>query len=116
VTVTESDKGDPNYAPLQDNLKRLKAARDQDGKPLEIIELPMPERNLFDGQRLPASYANFLISNGKVLVPTFNDPEDRVALNLLAELFPEHDVIGIHCGDFILGLGTLHCASQQECA
>ena len=76
----------------------------------------MPKKNLFDGQILPASYANFLISNNTVLVPTFNDPNDRIALDLLAGVFPKHNVVGIYCGDFILGLGTIHCASQQECA
>lgn len=116
VTVIETDKNERNYAPLHDNLKRLKAACDQDGKKLDIIELPMPKKNLFDGQILPASYANFLISNNTVLVPTFNDPNDRIALDLLAGVFPKHNVVGIYCGDFILGLGTIHCASQQECA
>ncbi len=114
VTVIESDKNAYNYAPLKDNLKRLKAARDQNGKTLDIIELPMPKKIYFDGQLLPASYANFLISNDKVLVPVFNDSHDRTALNLLAEAFPKHEVTGIYCGDFILGLGTIHCASQQE--
>ena len=116
VTVIETDKNERNYAPLDGNLKRLKAARDQDGKNLDIIELPMPKKNLFDGQILPASYANFLISNNTVLVPTFNDPNDRIALDLLAGVFPKYNVVGIYCGDFILGLGTIHCASQQECA
>jgi agmatine deiminase len=116
VTVTEKDQHDANYAPLSANLKRLKAARDPQGKPFTIAELPMPKPLLFDGQRLPASYANFLIANGLVIVPTFNDPNDRVALNILADLFPQHRVVGIHCGDFVWGLGTLHCASQQECA
>jgi len=116
VTVIETDKNERNYAPLHGNLKRLKAARDQDGKKLDIIELPMPKNTLFDGQILPASYANFLISNNTVLVPTFNDPNDRIALDLLAGVFPKYTVVGIYCGDFILGLGTIHCTSQQECA
>lgn len=116
VTVVERDRTNANYAPLQDNLKRLKKARDQNGKQFTIIELPMPQMMYFEGQLLPASYANFLISNNLVLVPTFNDPNDRIALNILAEALPKHDVVGIHCGDFILGLGTIHCASQQECA
>lgn len=116
VMVVEKDKTDDNYAPLRENLKRLKKARDQNGKPLTVAELPVPKPLFFEGQRLPASYANFLIANGLVLVPTFNDANDRAALNILAELFPKHDVIGIHCGDFIWGLGTIHCASQQEIA
>ncbi len=115
VTVIEADKNAWNYGPLRDNLKRLKAARDQDGKQLDIIELPMPKKLVFDGQILPVSYANFLISNDMVLVPTFNDPNDRMALDLLAGVFPKHTVVGIYCGDFILGLGAIHCASQQEC-
>lgn len=110
VTVVEKDNDDPNHQPLRDNLKRLKAAK------LNVIELPMPKAIMFDGYRLPASYANFLIANGIVLVPTFNDHNDRIALNILAQAFPKHDVIGVYCGDFILGLGTIHCASQQECA
>jgi len=115
VAVAENDRKHDNYAPLRDNLKRLKAARDQNGKPLNVIELPMPRDIIFDGQLLPASYANFLIANNLVLVPTFNDVSDRIALNTLASAFPKHEIIPIYCGDFILGLGTIHCASQQEC-
>jgi agmatine deiminase len=114
VTVVEPRKDDPNHEPLQENLERLKSARDQDGKPLEVVTLPMPCPVIFDGQRLPASYANFYIANGLVLVPTFNDPADRIALNTLAELFPGREVVGIHCVDLVLGLGTLHCLSQQQ--
>jgi agmatine deiminase len=116
VTVIEKDKNDPNYTHLRENMKRLKAARDAKGKDFTIAELPMPKPLIFEGQLLPASYANFLIANNIVLVPSFNDPNDRVALNILADLFPKHDVIGIYCGDFVWGLGTIHCASQQECA
>jgi agmatine deiminase len=114
VTVVERDKKDDNYAPLQDNLKRLKAARDQDGKPLNVVELPMPRAIPFEDMRLPASYANFLICNHAVLVPTFNDVADRVALSVLAELFPKREVIGLHALDMVWGLGTIHCLSQQE--
>ncbi|MBU0744060.1 MAG: agmatine deiminase family protein [Gammaproteobacteria bacterium] len=114
VTVVEKNKKDPNYAPLKENLKRLKSAKDQNGKYLNIIELPMPKPVIFEGMRLPASYANFLITNNSVLVPTFNDPNDRIALNILSKLFPKREVIGIYCGDFVWGLGTIHCASQQE--
>jgi agmatine deiminase len=117
VTVVEPRADDPNHEPLRDNLERLRCARDQDGEPLEVVELPMPRPVVFKGkqlQRLPASYANFYIANGTVLVPTFNDPADRVALNALAHLFPGREVVGVHCGDFVLGLGTLHCLSQQQ--
>jgi agmatine deiminase len=114
VTVVEPRADDPNHHPLADNLRRLQGARDQDGEPLRVIELPMPQPVFFEGQRLPASYANFYIANRIVLVPTFNDPADRFALNTLAELFPEREVIGIHCVDLVLGLGTLHCLSQQQ--
>jgi agmatine deiminase len=114
VTVVEPNTSDPNHEPLRDNLKRLWAARDQDGQPLRVVEVPMPRPVLFDGQRLPASYANFYIANGTVLVPTFNDPADRVALDTLAQVFPDREVVGVHCGDLVLGLGTLHCLSQQQ--
>lgn len=114
VIVSEGNKNDSNYAPLRENLQRIKMAQDQDGKRLNVVELPMPRPVIFEDQLLPASYANFLITNNLVLVPTFNDPNDRTALNLLAELFPQHEVTGIYCGDFVWGLGTIHCASQQE--
>lgn len=114
VTVVEPDAKDDNHAPLKDNLKRLKQARNLDGKPLEVIELPMPKPIYFEGVRLPASYANFLICNKVVLVPTFNDPADRVALGILAEIFKDREVIGIHATDLVWGFGTLHCLSQQE--
>jgi agmatine deiminase len=93
---------------LRENLKVLRNAG------LRIVTLPMPAPVYFDGQRLPASYANFYIANGLVLVPTFNDPNDRVALNTLAKLFPTREVVGIYCGDLVLGLGTLHCMTMQE--
>ncbi len=114
IAITEKNKRDSNHALLNDNLKRLKKARDQNGRQLTVVELPCPKPIIFEDQRLPASYANFLIANGLVLVPTFNDVNDRVALNILSDAFPKHDVIGIYCGDFIWGLGTIHCASQQE--
>jgi len=96
VTAVESDPGDPNYEPLRDNVQRLREAVDQNGHPLAIVELPMPGPVIFEGRRLPASYANFYIANGLVLVPVFNDPNDRVALDILADLFPDRDVIGIY--------------------
>jgi agmatine deiminase len=87
---------------------------DQRGRPLNVVKLPMPAPIVFDGQRLPASYANFYIANKTVLVPTFNDPKDRAALHILAKLFPDRTVRGIHCLDLVLGLGTLHCMTQQQ--
>ena len=114
VTIVEEDRGDANYEAVQDNLARLKKMKDQDGNALQVETLPMPEPIYFDGQRLPASYANFYIANKLVLLPTFNDVNDRVALNTLARLFPEREVVGVHCRDLVLGLGTLHCITQQE--
>ena len=114
VTCVEWNPADPNHDPLNENLARLRAAVDQDGRRLRIVELPMPAPVSFRGQRLPASYANFYVANRLVLVPTFNDPNDRRALNILAELFPGRQVVGIHCGDLVLGLGTLHCMTQQQ--
>ncbi len=113
VIIVETDKNDSNYKPLQDNLKRLQNAKLEDGKSPTIVALPMPKRVDFEDLRLPASYANFLILNNCVLVPTFNDSNDRVALNILSECFPDREVIGISCIDFIWGFGTLHCLSQQ---
>jgi agmatine deiminase len=114
VAAVEPDASDPNHAPLAENLARLKAARTPGGKQFTIIELPLPRPVIFNGQRLPASYANFYIANGLVLVPTFHDPNDRVALNILAEVFPGREVIGIHSVDLVWGLGTLHCMTQQQ--
>ncbi|MHB1424359.1 MAG: agmatine deiminase family protein [Gemmataceae bacterium] len=114
VAVVEQERGDVNYEPLQENLERLRGMSDADGQPLEIHTLPMPAPLFFAGQRLPASYANFYIANDRVLMPTFNDPNDRIALNILADLFPQRTVIGIHAVDLVWGLGTLHCLTQQE--
>ncbi|MFI5089918.1 MAG: agmatine/peptidylarginine deiminase [Terriglobales bacterium] len=114
VACVEPDRGDPNHEPLQENLGRLRAARDQDGAPLRVVELPMPAPVIFRGQRLPASYANFYIANRLVLAPTFNHPNDRRALEILASLFPGRQVVGIYCGDLVWGLGTLHCMTQQQ--
>lgn len=113
VTVVESNKKDENYKPLQDNLKRLQAAKLENGKAPEVVTLPMPKPLIFEGIRIPASYANFLIINNCVLVPTFNDANDRVALNTLAQCFPKHEIIGMSAIDLIWGFGTLHCLSQQ---
>ncbi len=109
VAAVEPDKSDPNHEPLQENLARLRARGD-----LRIATLPMPEPIYFAGQRLPASYANFYIANGIVLAPVFGDPNDRIALNTLSRLFPDRKVIGIYSRDLVLGLGTLHCMTQQE--
>jgi agmatine deiminase len=114
VTVVESNPDDPNYEPLRENIRRLRAATDQDGKSLAIIELPMPSPVIFEGRRLPASYGNFYIANGMLLVPVFNDPNDRIALDILADLFPERDVVGIYSGDLIWGFGAMHCMTQQQ--
>jgi agmatine deiminase len=108
VIASESDKSDPNYQPLRENLRLLR------GQPLRVVKLPMPHPVVFAGQRLPASYANFYISNKLVLVPTFNDPRDRGALATLARLFPEREVTGIHATELVWGLGTLHCMTQQQ--
>ncbi len=114
VLCREPDAGDANYRPLAENRERLAGMRLEDGAKLEVVELPMPAPLSFAGQRLPASYANFYIGNAAVLVPTFNDPQDRVALGTLAELFPDRPVVGIHAVDLVWGLGTLHCLAQQQ--
>jgi agmatine deiminase len=114
VTAVETNPDDSNYEPLRENIRRLRAATDQDGKPLAIIELPMPAPVIFEGRRLPASYANFYIANGVVLVPVFNDPNDRFAMDILADLFPDREVIGIYSGDLIWGFGAMHCMTQQQ--
>jgi agmatine deiminase len=114
VTAVEPNRADPNHEPLTENLERLRAARTAEGKQFTVVELPLPRPVVFRGQRLPASYANFYIANGLVLAPTFHDPNDRVALNILAELFPGREVIGIHSVDLVWGLGTLHCMTQQQ--
>jgi len=113
ITVVESNKKDENYKALKDNLDRLKKAKLENGKTPNIVELPMPQKLVFEDLRLPASYANFLIINGAVLVPTFNDPNDRIALNIIADCFPNREVIGLSAIDLIWGFGTLHCLSQQ---
>ncbi len=114
AAVVEPDPRDPNHAPLAENLRRLRRARDQEGRPFRIVTLPMP-RAIFDGrERLPASYANFYIANRRVLVPTFNDPNDRAALDTLAGLFPRREVVGIHAVDLVLGQGAIHCLTQQQ--
>lgn len=114
VTVVEADLKDANHVALQENLDLLKIMKDQDGKRFRVETLPMPSPVYFDGQRLPASYANFYIANKVVLVPTFNDVNDRKALNTIARLLPDREVVGIPCRDLVLGLGTIHCMTQQD--
>jgi agmatine deiminase len=110
----EPDARDPNHRALEESRERLESARLEDGSRPELVSLPMPAPVVFDGRRLPASYANFYVCNAAVLVPTFDDARDRVALGVLAELFPDRPVVGIHALDLVWGLGTLHCLSQQE--
>jgi agmatine deiminase len=114
VTAVEANPNDPNYEPLRENVRRLRDATDQDGKPLAVIDLPMPSPVIFEDRRLPASYANFYIANGIVLVPVFNDANDRIALDILADVFPDRELVGIYCGDLIWGFGAIHCMTQQQ--
>jgi agmatine deiminase len=114
VLIKETNRKDPNYHPLSENWERIQDVRLEDGSKPQVVALPMPAPLYFDGYRLPASYANFYISNAAVLVPTFNDPNDRVALGILAELFKDRPVVGIHAVDLVLGFGTLHCLTQQQ--
>jgi len=114
VTVVEKNPGDENYRPTQENLERLGGMTDLAGQLLEVVPIPMPQPVVFKRQRLPASYANFYIANDRVLVPTFNDPQDRIVLGILADLFPGRQVVGIHAVDLVWGLGTLHCLTQQQ--
>jgi agmatine deiminase len=113
VTVVEDDPADENYEPLQQNLERLRGMRDQDGRPLRVVTLPMPRALFHEEQRLPASYANFYIANGLVLLPTYDPDRDEEARHTLQELFPTREVIGIDCTDLVWGLGAFHCVSQQ---
>jgi agmatine deiminase len=108
LLCAEKDTKDENYRLLRDNLDRLTAEK------LDVVLLPMPAPLVFNGQRIPASYANFYVVNGGVIVPTFNDPRDREALGIIAECFPDHEVVGFHAVEFVWGLGTVHCATQQE--
>ncbi len=114
VTVVEDDPTDENFPPLQENLRRLRTLRDQDGHPLRVVELPMPRRLEHQGQRLPASYANFYIANSLVLVPTYRDANDAKAVEILQKEFPDRRVIGVDSTELIWGLGSFHCITQQE--
>ena len=114
VLIREDDPHDVNYRPLAENWERIRDLQLEDGSKPEVVALPTPAPLFFDGDRLPASYANFYFSNAAVIVPTFNDPNDRRALGILAELIPDRPVVGIHAVDLVLGFGTLHCLSQQQ--
>jgi agmatine deiminase len=114
VLSRENDPRDVNYKALEENRERLEGCRCENGSRVRVVFLPMPRPLFMDGQRLPASYANFYISNTVVIVPTFNDPSDRTALGILGELFPGRAVVGIHCVDLVWGLGALHCLTQQQ--
>jgi agmatine deiminase len=114
VLVREKNPRDENYKPLAENWERIKDLRLEDGRKPEVVELPMPSPLYFDGVRLPASYANFYICNAAVIVPTFNDPNDRVALGILGGLFKDRPVVGIHAVDLVWGFGSLHCLTQQQ--
>ena len=114
VTCVDADPASENYEALRENIRRLRDATTEDGKPLATIDLPMPSPVYFEGRRLPASYANFYIANGIVLVPVFNDPNDRVALDILADIFPDREIVPIYCGDLIWGFGAIHCMTQQQ--
>ena len=114
VLAHEEDPADENHARSLDNLSRLAGATDASGEPIRTVTLPFPRAVIMDGTRLPASYANFYVANGVVIVPTFNDASDQVALRTLAGLFPDRAVVGIHCTDLVWGLGTLHCLTQQQ--
>jgi agmatine deiminase len=114
LTMVEPNRRDANHGPLKENLRRLQGASDQHGKSFDIVEVPMPAPVVFEGRRLPASYGNFYVANNLVLVPVFNDPNDRVALNLLAEVFPTREIVPIYSGDLIWGFGAMHCMTQQQ--
>lgn len=114
VVAIEEDPADDNYKPLQDNLKRLQSMRDQEEHPLKIVTIPMPGPIFYDGQRLPASYANFYIGNGVVLVPTYNHANDSKTLAILKRLFPGRRIVGIDCRELVWGLGAIHCVTQQQ--
>ncbi|MGA7218209.1 MAG: agmatine deiminase family protein [Candidatus Sulfotelmatobacter sp.] len=114
VTMVEANRKEVNHKPLRDNLRRLQAASNRSGKRLNVVDIPMPAPVIFEKRRLPASYANFYIANNIVLVPVFNDPNDRIALNTLDELFPNREIVPIYSGDLVWGLGTMHCMTQQQ--
>ena len=113
ITCRSTSADKENYSNLEENYERLQNVFDQHGQKIEVISIPMPKPLYFENMRLPASYANFYISNNAVLVPTFNDPNDRIALNILSEIFYDRKVIGLHAVDLVWGLGTIHCLSHE---
>lgn len=113
VTVVEENRDDPNFEPLQQNLARLREMR-VNGRPLDVVTLPMPARLERDGQRLPASYANYYITNTSILLPTYSDPNDEIVRTTLQQLFPTRKIVGIDCRELIWGLGAFHCLTQQQ--
>ena len=114
VLCEEDDPADVNHNVLEENRERLEGMKLEDGSTPDVVRLPMPSPLIFDGVRCPASYANFYIANAAVLVPTFNDPNDRIALRILSELFSDRPVVGVHAVDLVWGFGTLHCLTQQQ--
>jgi agmatine deiminase len=114
VTCVEADPASENYQALRENIRRLREATAENGQQLATIDLPMPAPVYFEGRRLPASYANFYIANKLVLVPVFNDVNDRIALDIFADIFPDREIVGIYCGDLIWGFGAIHCMTQQQ--
>ena len=114
VLCREEKVSDENYRPLEENRERLNGLRLEDGSRIQVVSLPMPDPLYFDGRRLPASYANFYVANAAVLVPTFNDPKDRLAIGILSEVFTDRPVVGVHAVDLVWGLGTLHCLTRQQ--
>ena len=114
VTIVEEDPRDVNHDRLRENRRRLESMTDQDGQPLRIVDLPCPGVVELDGQRLPASYANFYVANGRVVVPTYRHANDRHALEILQSVFPDRRVLGLDSTELIWGLGSFHCVSQQE--
>ena len=114
LLAVEEDPSDENYEVTQENRAILSKETNASGKPLEVLSLPFPSARVYDDLRLPASYANFYITNQQVIVPVFNDVNDSKAMNIIASAFPEHQVLGLYAGDLVLGQGTLHCLSQQQ--
>jgi agmatine deiminase len=114
VCAVEEDPADPNYAPLQDNLRRLELARDPAGRPYQVVKLPMPGRVVADGEPLPASYANFYIANDVVLLPVYEHANDAQAIDTLSRLFPDRRVVPVSCENLVWGMGAIHCVTQQQ--
>ena len=114
IAACVAERGDENFGPMQENLRRLKRMRDRRGRAFEVVELPLPGAVYFEGQRLPASYANFYIANAGVLVPVFNDAMDAVALRILESCFPGRAILPVYCRDLVWGLGAIHCLTQQQ--